>query len=228
MNIKVIDKSEVAYFENLYINGYYNNKYSDEPVSYNTFLFTDRSIYRPGQTVYFKGIAISTKDETSQVITNQQLTASLYNVNGEKIKTIDLITNDYGSVAGEFILPSDGLTGTFSLRLKGNNIYNGYASFSVEEYKRPKFETSFNPITESIKVNDSVTVTGKALAYAGASISDAKVVYRVKRNVQYPRWYYWRHPVTTDQGQEITHGETLTDATGNYTITFKAIPRRNG
>ncbi|WP_044399780.1 alpha-2-macroglobulin [Lacinutrix sp. Hel_I_90] len=224
VNIKITDNSEVAHFENLYINGYYSNRYPDTPESYNSFLFTDRSIYRPGQTVYFKGIAMKTKDEKSEVVANQKLTAYLYNVNGEKIKTLDLITNAYGSVAGEFILPNDGLTGSFSLRLQDNNRFNGYASISVEEYKRPKFETNFKPITESIRVNDSVTVKGEALAYAGASISNAKVVYRVKRNIQYPHWYYWRHPVTTDQGQEITQGETITDANGHYEVTFKAIP----
>ena len=117
------------------------------------------------------------------------------------------------------------MTGNFSIRLTGKNSHSGYTNIQVEEYKRPKFETNFKPITETIKVNDSVKVTGEALAFAGSTISDAKVVYRVKRNVQYPRWYYWRRPNNTiDLGQEITQGETTTDASGNYEITFKAIP----
>ncbi|MCB0434322.1 MAG: hypothetical protein KDD18_15515, partial [Mangrovimonas sp.] len=101
-----------------------------------------------------------------------------------------LVTNEYGSVSGEFILPNDGLTGQFRIRLLGkkHTLNNSDTYFSVEEYKRPKFETSFNPVTETFKVNDSVTVKGLAQAYAGSNITDAKVVYRVHRKVEYPRW----------------------------------------
>ena len=94
----------------------------------------------------------------------------------------------------------------------------------MEEYKRPKFETSFEPITESYKVNDSVTVNGIAKAYAGSNITDAKVIYRVKRSVYYPRWYYWRYSYRNTSPQEIAHGETKTDGSGKYSIGFKALP----
>lgn len=224
-NIKIEKTGDIAYYQNIYTNSYYRDRNRDEKPRYNTFVFTDRSIYRPGQTVFFKGITIKTEDNKSQVITNQKIKAILFNVNGETVKELELKTNDYGSVAGEFILPDGGLTGNFTVRLQGNNSHSGYTSIQVEEYKRPKFETNFKPITETIKVNDSVKITGEALAFAGSTISDAKVVYRVKRNVQYPRWYYWRQPNNTvDQGQEITQGKTTTDASGNYEITFKAIP----
>uniref|UniRef100_UPI0025BE3F86 MG2 domain-containing protein n=1 Tax=Lacinutrix sp. TaxID=1937692 RepID=UPI0025BE3F86 len=223
-NVKISASNDVAYYSNLYINNYYRNRNRKEKPRYNTFVFTDRSIYRPGQTIYFKGISMKTEDNKSEVLPNMNIKAILTNVNGETVKELELKTNDYGSVAGEFILPNGGLTGRFSIRLQGKYSHSGYTNISVEEYKRPKFETNFKPITETIKVNDSVKVTGEALAFAGSTISDAKVVYRVKRNVQYPRWYYWRRPTTQDQGQEITQGETTTDAAGNYEITFKAIP----
>jgi len=71
----------------------------------------------------------------------------------------------------------------------------GYAYISVEDYKRPKFKPEFQSVTETYKVNDSITVNGTAVAFAGSNITDAKVVYRVKRMVQYPNWYYWRRPV---------------------------------
>ena len=223
-NIKISTSNDIAYYSNLYINNYYRDRNRDEKPRYNTFIFTDRSIYRPGQTVYFKGISMKTEDNKSEVLPNMTIKATLFNVNGETVKELTLKTNDYGSVAGEFILPNDGLTGRFTISLQGKYSHSGTTNIQVEEYKRPKFETNFKPITETIKVNDSVKVTGEALAFAGSKISDAKVVYRVKRNVQYPRWYYWRRPATQDQGQEITQGETTTDAAGNYEITFKAIP----
>ncbi len=225
INVEVNYNNETAHFDNYYITGYYGDTDDINPTTYNAFVFTDRSIYRPGQVVYFKGIVMSTKEGASSVIPNELVEAILYDVNGEELKKIELKTNEFGSVAGEFILPNSGLTGQFNIELHSKNIsFYAHAYFSVEEYKRPKFETKFNPVTETFKVNDSVTVKGNALAYAGSNITDAKVVYRVHRKVQYPSWYYWYRPWFNSEPQEITHGETITDASGNFEITFKAIP----
>jgi len=224
LKIKVTHKDDTGYFGNYNI--YRNYRYyNDSDKAYNSgFIFTDRSIYRPGQTIYFKGIIMTTEDEKSTVLANKKVTVTLNNVNGENVKTLNLVTNEFGSVSETFMLPNDGLTGNFSIRLNGSNI-SAYQSISIEEYKRPKFETKFKPVTETIKINDSITIKGEALAFAGSNITDAKVVYRVKRNVQYPRWYYWynRHTYNSE-AQEITKGETTTDAKGQYQIIFKAIP----
>ena len=222
--IKITNKGDVGYFGNY--NAYRGYRYNNDTTKpYKSgFIFTDRSIYRPGQTVYFKGIVMETENETSTILAKEKIAATLYNVNGEIVKTFDLVTNDFGSISETFILPNDGLTGNFSIRLHGDNI-SAYQSFNVEEYKRPKFETSFKPITETIKVNDSVTVKGEALAFAGSTITNAKVVYRVKRKILYPSWYYWYNRNTySSEAQEITKGETTTDTKGHYEITFKAIP----
>ena len=66
--------------------------------------------------------------------------------------------------------------------------------FLLKNINVPKFEANFNPITETFKIKDSITVEGNAKAYAGSNISDAKVTYTVKRKVQYPTWWYWRRP----------------------------------
>ncbi|MGB3607017.1 alpha-2-macroglobulin family protein, partial [Psychroserpens sp.] len=223
LKLKIKNTYDVAYFDNLYLNRYYNHDNSSE-TTYKAFLFTDRSIYRPGQPLYFKGIAMSTTNNTSTVLQNTNVQVKLYNVNGEELNKLELKTNDFGSVSGEFILPNNGLTGNFSIRLEGEQKISAYHSFSVEAYKRPKFETSFNPIVKTFRINDTVTVKGNAMAYAGSTITDAKVVYRVHRNVQYPHWYYWSRPYFYIEPQEITHGETITDADGNFEIDFKAIP----
>ena len=225
IDVEVKYNGETANFDNYYINGYYNRNDNTNNTTYNAFLFTDRSIYRPGQVVYFKGIVMSTQEGASSVMPNELIEATLYDVNGEELKKIELKTNEFGSVASEFILPNSGLTGQFNIELHSKNIsFYAHSNFSVEEYKRPKFETKFNPITETFKVNDSVTVKGNALAYAGSNITDAKVVYRVHRKVQYPSWYYWYRPWFNSEPQEIAHGETITDASGNFEVRFKAIP----
>ncbi|WP_425402516.1 alpha-2-macroglobulin family protein [Gelidibacter mesophilus] len=222
MDITAIYNEDTVYFKNHYSSGDYNNDDDQELVTYTPFLFTDRSIYRPGQVVYFKGIATRRENKKTTVYANKSVKVTLKNVNGEVVKELELKTNDYGSVSGEFILPNTGLTGLFSISIHAGNY--GYANISVEEYKRPKFETKFLPVTETFKVNDSVVIKGNALAYAGSTITDAKVVYRVHRKVQYPRWYYWHRPWFSSEPQEIAHGESSTDKDGNFEIKFKAIP----
>lgn len=229
INLKIKKGNELAYFGDYYLNQRYKNQ--KQKAQYTAFLFTDRSIYRPGQTVYFKAIAMKTEDGTSEVFADKPVSAILHNVNGEAVKTLKLTTNAFGSASGEFILPNNGLTGQHYIEFGYDSgtgkalIYlNTSTYFSVEEYKRPKFETKFNPVTETYKINDSVTVKGNALAYTGSNITNAKVVYRVHRKVQYPRWYFWYRPYINSEPQEITHGETITDNSGNFEITFKALP----
>ncbi|GAA4887711.1 alpha-2-macroglobulin family protein [Flaviramulus aquimarinus] len=223
VKLKVKHINDVAYFEDLYINQQY--KQQQEKISYKGFLFTDRSIYRPGQTIYFKGIAMQTKRGKSEVLPNMKLNVMLRDVNRQEIKIIDFVTNEFGSFQGKFILPNNGLTGNYNLNISCKKVWlDGNANISVEEYKRPKFEAKFIPVAETFKINDSVTVKGKALAYAGSNITDAKVVYRVHRKVQYPRWSFWHRPWINSAPQEITHGETMTNDKGEFEITFKAIP----
>ncbi|MDG5492500.1 alpha-2-macroglobulin [Psychroserpens sp. SPM9] len=225
VKLEITANNETAYFENINVNRYYNyNSDSDTKTRYSGFLFSDRSIYRPGQTLYFKGIILKKKAHKTEIVTNETVEAKLYNTNNEEVAKLELKTNDYGSVSGEFILPDSGLTGNHYLRITGSNNLNIYHGVSVEEYKRPKFEAEFNPVTKTYKVHDTLTVKGEAIAYAGSAITDAKVVYRVHRKVQYPGWYYWRRPYFNSEPQEITHGETLTDASGHFEINFKAIP----
>ena len=228
MNLSVaLSKNDMTgYFDGFY--AYRNYRNNDAPKTlYKSFLFTDRSIYRPGQTVYFKGIAMSTEDKKTKVLENERVSVKLFNVNNEEVGNLEKVTNTFGSVSGEFILPNGGLTGQYYIHIASEEKFKNFTSqsyFSVEEYKRPKFESKFEPVTETFKVNDSITIDGKALAYAGSTITDAKVVYRVARKVQYPRWYYYYRPWFSSEPQEITNGETTTDEKGGFEITFKAQP----
>jgi uncharacterized protein YfaS (alpha-2-macroglobulin family) len=225
LEIRASYKDDTAFFGDYYISRAYRERENND-TQYNVFLFTDRSIYRPGQTVYFKGIATVTKDDKTEVYANEKATVILKNVNGEVINKLELKTNDFGSVSGEFVLPNDGLTGNYNLLMHCES--TGYSYFSVEEYKRPKFKPEFQPITETFKVNDSITVKGKAMAFAGSNITDAKVVYRVKRQVQYPSWWYWRRPgYYNAEAQEITFGKSTTNNKGEFEITFKALPDKS-
>ncbi|NJX14798.1 alpha-2-macroglobulin family protein [Tamlana crocina] len=221
--VKISHGNDTGYFGDYYLDSVYNREQDEE--NYKAFVFTDRSIYRPGQTVYFKAIAMKASETKSEVVPNEPVYATLYNVNGEEIAELEFKTNAFGSVSGEFVLPNNGLNGEYHIEFDGDkeDFYTEHY-FSVEEYKRPKFQTKFNPVTETYRLNDSITVKGTAMAYAGSNITDAKVVYRVHRKVQYPRWYFWHRPWFNSEPQEIIHGESMTDENGAFKITFKALP----
>lgn len=182
-------------------------------------LFTDRSIYRPGQTVYFKGIRLSTVDKKSTIITGSKVKATLKDVNYQDVTTLDLISNEYGSYSGSFRLPSTGLTGQMHIQTEYGTVY-----FSVEEYKRPTFKTEFEKSTAEYKLGETIKVEGNATAYAGNAVDNADVKYVVKRSVYLPYWraYYLRIAPISHSETIISEGTVKTDEKGKFTVEFKA------
>ena len=193
------------------------------------FLFTDRSIYRPGQTVFFKGILINKDSATqkSKIIENEKLTIILFDATYQKVGSLQVETNEYGSFNGNFKLTDGALNGRFKLMDSANQTFQ---YFNVEEYKRPKFSVEIKKPAGTYRVNDSIQVTGIAKAYAGNNIDAAKVVYRIVRRKQYPVWWLYGayskrdFPGNGGETMEITNGETITNNNGEFFITFKAIP----
>lgn len=183
--------------------------------------FTDRSIYRPGQTLYFKGIIINTDGTTNKIMPGFKTTVTLYDVNYQKVEDIALISNEYGSIQGTFTLPSGMLNGMMSISA------NGYGThyFSVEEYKRPKFEVTFDTIKETFRLKETVKISGEAKTYAGSSVDNATVNYRVVRRTYFPYrwWYWWSYPAVNSE-HVIKYGSLTTDADGKYTVEFVAEP----
>ena len=202
--------------------GIYQYKtYSETRRTYpRTFFFMDRAIYRPGQTVYFKGIMIETDGEKNTIMPNTPTTVTFYDVNYQKVADLNVTTNEYGTFSGTFTTPSGVLNGQMSITNGSGNIY-----FSVEEYKRPKFEVTFNPVKGSYRLGENIKVNGNAKAYSGAKIDGAEVKYRVVRNASFPYWWYWWRGYYPQSAQmEITNGATVSNDTGAFFVDFKAIP----
>ena len=209
----------------------YWGRYHDDPkvnISEKAYIFTDRSIYRPGQTLYFKAILVETTQKGDEILqqktdNNQKITVDLYDANYQKVSEQQLTSNEYGSVSGSFVLPNQGLTGQFHLQIKmeTKNLDSHY--FSVEEYKRPTFEITLDQPTEEFKIGQNVSVDGHVKAYAGYGIGEATVKYHVVRKASFPwwRWWWWQ---PTGKSQEIAHGETTSDNEGNFHIDFIAQP----
>lgn len=190
---------------------------------YEAHFFTDRSIYRPGQTVYFKAVLIRRdKDGMPHVVPNRKTKAVWYDANRQPKLSVEVKSNDYGTINGAFTAPVDGLTGTMAIRLEG---FGSEAILHVEEYKRPRFEVTFEPVDAALRLNDQVRVSGKAVAYAGSAVDGAALRYRVVRQARFPYWRWsWGFFPPSSPAMEIAQGVATTDAAGRFEISFNAVP----
>jgi TonB-dependent SusC/RagA subfamily outer membrane receptor len=234
----LIDKNYVAYSVD------YSEDDKDKNFKGKVEFYLDRAIYRPGQTVYYKGIAIQKKNNKSSILPNTSFKITIQDPDYNEFKEFEVITNEFGSFSGEFVLPKTGLTGDFRIeadeptdyekdasydKIKDEhpfwenvNFENSSTYFKVEEYKRPKFEVTFEPKKENFHVNQSVSVKGVAKAFSGSTISDAKVTYTITRYTNSFRNYYGNEPEET-----LVSSETKTDASGKFAIDFIAKPSKN-
>ncbi len=188
-----------------------------------SFFFTDRAIYRPGQLVYFKVIVLEKTGEKYEVKPDFMTKVEFYDANGQLVSSVELSTNDYGSLNGSFTIPTGLLNG--EMRIKNES---GSTSIRVEEYKRPKFEVNFEPLSGSYKLGETITLTGNAKAYAGNNVDGALVKYRVVRDSFFPRpYYYFSSYWPQAKPIEIATGEIKTDSDGNFEISFQAIPDKS-
>lgn len=197
-------------------------------------LFLDRSIYRPGQTLYFKGILTENSRENIKVVPDVWVNLFIYDANGEELQKLRLKTNEYGSVHGEYMIPSKVLTGEFRIEMDEDfgtrpGKYDRYwkkiddfepaeVRFSVEEYKRPRFKVEFDPMKENLLVGDSALVKGSAQALMGTPIKDAAVQYTVERGRAFMGY---RMPYG-HSADIIAQGEIRTDGEGRFDIPFVA------
>ncbi|MPT32795.1 MAG: hypothetical protein E2600_14265, partial [Chryseobacterium sp.] len=186
-------------------------------------IFLDRKIYRPGQIVYFKAIATGINGETQKVKTLEKipLNITLHDANGEELQTLKLTTNEFGSVNGNFTLPKNKLNGNFNIEVDNdddNSGYHisGYTDFNVEEYKRPKFEVTFEPIKDEYKYGQTIELKGKVMMFSGVPLSNSTVNYEIKK--QNIRWkYFWWYPRGNDNENSIL-GNVKTNEKGEFTI----------
>ncbi|MBN1510024.1 MAG: hypothetical protein JW955_24475 [Sedimentisphaerales bacterium] len=199
---------------------YTNTGYTSPGVSERTVFFTDRSLYRPGQTIHYKGICIRTDtvQDSYQTLAGTKVTVSFRDANYQLIATQQHTTNDYGAFSGSFIAPRDRLTGQMSIVTS-----SGAAYFNVEEYKRPKFYAELDAPAQAPKLDEEVVVPGKATAYTGASVGGAKVAWSVVRAVRFPAWRWWAR-MPSSSSQAIAHGEAVTQSDGTFEVRFIAKP----
>ena len=182
-----------------------------------TSIYTDRSIYRPGQTVHVAAILYEVQKGMEHAVTaHQSVTFVLNDANGKKVAEKTTTTDEYGTCAAELTIPSSGLSGMFTVRVNGQS-----HTVRVEEYKRPTFHVDFPEVKQSYAAGDTITVKGIALSYAGVPVQEAKVNYKVTRRTAFWWWSYSRYWDSAvlgygHDGVEVYQGEATTDAEGQF------------
>ena len=194
---------------------YYERQYNNE----HTSLFTDRSIYRPGQTVRVAAIVWKEQSVTDHVaVEGKRMTMELRDANYRVVAEQQLTTDHYGKCATEFTLPAGLLNGTFTIRANGTS-----TDFRVEEYKRPTFQVEFPEYKEAYQAGDTVRAKGKAMSFAGVPVQDASVKYTVHRQVAWwwlnYSWYWGRGYVGDALSKEMVYeGEATTGDDGTFEV----------
>ena len=179
-------------------------------------VYTDRSVYRPLQEIFWKVVAYGGRSEEGrfETLTSRQFTVELTDANGEVVDSAQVTSNDFGSASGAFQIPSGRLLGRWHLRTS----LGGGASVRVEEYKRPTFEVTIAEPEEPLRLNRPATLSGEARYYFGLPVVDGEVAWRVSRVPVYPLWYWWRKPVA--ETRVVASGEAKLGADGTFEMAF--------
>lgn len=188
----------------------YRNNYM--PSSENSLkimsLFTDRSVYRPGQTVYIKGIYAEPSRKEAQPIAKNEVSVVLKDANYEVVSEKSFTTNEFGSFAGEFTLPMGVLPGTFRIEHA-----DGSVSIDVAEYKRPTFDITFEAPNGTFQFGDTIQLSGEAKNFSGVPLQDVSVSYTITRAKRL--WRMWQNEYS-----QFDQNVVKTDKDGRFVVSF--------
>lgn len=177
----------------------------------NVRIFTDRAIYRPGQTVYVNLMAWTMMGTETKATADRPVTLTLRDANGRDVAEKSLTTDAFGTAATEFHLPSTGLTGHFTIV---SSLGYEREAIRVEEYKRPTFEVTFDPYQDRYAPGDTIVIKGTARTYSGVGIDGAKVSYTVVRRPS--MWWRWFERDFSEA--TILEAQATTDADGLFEV----------
>lgn len=185
-----------------------------------SFVYTDRSIYRPQQKLFWKVVAYRGHRSRAdyKAAAGQPVVMSLRDANYEVVATVTAKTNEFGTAAGEFTIPAGRLLGAWQVQ----SSWSGQASVRVEEYKRPTFEVTLKDADEALRLNRDAVIKGEARYYFGLPVASGSVKWRVKRVPVYPYWWFWYWGGGDGGSRELTvaNGVSAVKEDGSFELRF--------
>lgn len=214
--IPYTDDDSFCKAEDIWLKGGYS--YEREKELFAIEIFTDRKIYRPGQTIHAAFVRYNT-DTHKRVSTVKEKSKIQLSVRyGKTIEETTVKTDDFGVAHYDFVLPDDAETGTYSISYDGAR-----EIIRVEEYKRPTFDVTINDYSETYKAGETITLEGSACSFAGIPIAFANIKYRVKRAAAW--WWRFLNPYWEAGGyygrygeRDYFTGEAMTDEDGLFKV----------
>ena len=191
-------------------NNWRNNNGHDVETSYR--IMTDRSIYRPGQTVMGSVFVYRQVGDDVKVMADHKVQLTIEDAKWKKLTSMELVTNEFGTVSFEYALPEECEVGLLHLNAKGDNSHSGHENVRVEEYKRPTYEVSFGgPRTGNF--GEVLEAEGTAKMFAGVPVQGAQVHYKIEyASVEFKHWWMqttWMF---------LTEGDLTTDDDGHFRV----------
>jgi len=195
--------------------------------------YTERPIYRPGQTVYFKGMVRVATEAGYEVYTNQDLEVKINDMRGNEVYRQKLKTNANGTYAGELVLAEEPPLGSYDLMTSIPDGITHHASFKVEEYKKPEYKVEVSADKDQYANGDLITATIKADYYFGSPVANAQVDYYIFRGRYWRPWWhgteyawYYEEEASDDESNSyraemIESNTDYLDANGQFTLTYQ-------
>jgi len=181
-------------------------------------VYTDRSIYRPGQTILWKAVAYRRHAEHGHgrfsTLDGAALTVTLRDANHQEVASAAVTTNEFGTASGELAIPPGRLLGHWLIETS----IPGSSSVVVEEYKRPTFEVTVDEPEEPLRLNRPATLGGEVRYYFGLPVTSGEVVWRVTREPVWTWWWYREPPAVSTQ--TIAAGTAILGEDGRFSVTF--------
>ena len=177
---------------------------------------TDSAIYKPGDEVKFQLMAAKEENSVWKPLTNKKITLKLFAPNWKESGKAEITLDDFGTANATFTLPKDAMLGNWAINTEGK-VYAA-ANFSVEEYKQPEFEITFENYKDIPAFDTPLSIKGAAAYLRGDKVAKAKVSYIISKSYFRP-WFCWWLPIRNDR-EKALEGTTLTDENGNFQITW--------
>ena len=198
----------------------YNRLHRDDWSDVSAQVFTDLSIYRPGETIKVAAILYYQDNSSRKIKPNEPIRIRLMDTNGEDVDTISGVTDDYGRFEGKFKLPTDRMNGQWTMAVEYGGEYRkdaGWHHINVSEYKTPTFLVSFPDAKQNYVLGQPIKVEGKAETYSGMPVANAEV----KLTLRQKTWsWWWRNFSTRDQGEVVSDTTVTTDSEGRFVVEF--------
>lgn len=219
---------ECTYNGHLVSSDVYANSRTQATSKRHVTAFFDRPVYRPGDTVHFSLLCYDSDGKrVGNVVPGFHLRCEVRDINYLGVDTLELETDESGSVSGQWVLGDEAVPGMYHVKVTADRPYGslGDFPFSVEIYKQPKFVVNLDADSRPHRYGDSIEVKGVAASYSGVPLSGAKATWSVERSAYYP-WWGWRYAksLRNHSSEIVASGETELDAQGTFSIGFVPMP----